>query len=191
MLFRSSVARPSCPTLWPPTPRPRGLGPRCPTTPWPGTTPFSTSPSSRWSTTPASGSPPSAEGGRQNRKRNNVQERAKSLLLKGGAPVRKLGRRIAFWRSQNMRSKHSFAILIHFVCSASPNTILSQPSADGSFHWISVSGFAAYGYRVPLAGKRSLVAYGRDGGRRDGGGDRYGFFASEQRTEASFLTAAQ
>ena len=28
-----------------------------------------------------------------------------SLLLKGGAPVRKLGRRIAFWRSQNMRSK--------------------------------------------------------------------------------------
>ena len=28
-----------------------------------------------------------------------------SLLWKGGAPVRKLGRRIAFWRSQNMRSK--------------------------------------------------------------------------------------
>ncbi len=32
-------------------------------------------------------------------------EGAKSLLLKGGAPVRTLGRRIVFWRSQNVRSK--------------------------------------------------------------------------------------
>ena len=47
--------------------------------------------------------------------------------------MRTLGRRIAFWRSQNMRSKHSFAILIYFVCFASQNAILSQPSADSSF----------------------------------------------------------
>ena len=40
----------------------------------------------------------------------------------------------------------------------SANAILSQPAADSPFHWIAVSGFAAYGYRVPLAGKRRLLA---------------------------------
>ena len=31
-----------------------------------------------------------------------------------------------------------------------------------SFHWIAVSGSAAYGYRVPLAGKRRLALCGGD-----------------------------
>ena len=44
------------------------------------------------------------------------------------------------------------------------NAILSQPAADSPFHWIAVSGFAAYGYRVPLAGKRGLFSLRRDGG---------------------------
>ena len=53
------------------------------------------------------------------------------------------------------------------VCSAYFGFAKMQSSvirfADAtSFHWIAVSGSAAYGYRVPLAGKRRLYACGRD-----------------------------
>ena len=41
---------------------------------------------------------------------------------------------------------------------AKPPTAVRCAHWGTSFHWIAVSGFAAYGYRVPLAGKRRLLA---------------------------------
>ena len=64
-------ARWSSPTPWPPTPRPRGRCPRWTTPPWPGTTPFCTSPCSSSSTTPGSGSTRALPPGR-GRGRNSL-----------------------------------------------------------------------------------------------------------------------
>ncbi len=52
--------------------------------------------------------------------------------------MRTLGRRIVFRRRRNVRSKHSFAIFIYFVCFASQNAILS------------------HGFAVPAPFKRGL-----------------------------------
>ncbi len=73
-----------------------------------------------------------------------------SLLLKGGAPVRTLGRRIVFRRRRNVRSKQGFANLVYCVCFASQNAILSQPSADSPFQ---------RGLRTPATSSISAAAH--------------------------------